>query len=499
MFEKIKLLTKLDRERLLIYLNYIGIVFALSYGFFLRWKLYIANRSLWIDAASLANDVIHSSYADLFKPFADEQSAPSGFLIVTKFIGSFFNYNEYSLLFLPLLFGVASMALFTILSLQMLGRKAAYIAVIIFSLSSTVIYYSAEYKPYSADVFFAILLIYLVNITIKNNFSNRSFLALGLAGLLAIWFSFAALFIIAAISLAMFWSVYSDKKNKPYFKKTLLLLSAWLVYYVIIFFLVINRSVQPAMYVYHATGFAPFPIRSFKDIQWYIDTATLVFAHPLGMGRLFQLPLLCLCAGIIVFLKKTNRLTSIILFTPLLFLFMASLLKKYPILTGHNEINSRLILFIVPILCLCIAQGAWYFLQNKSLVIYTLFVMVLLNFSIFSNHNRYLKEETRPLVEYIQQKKLPGDSIYVYKAAIPAFRYYTRNAPMDYFAGNYHPTNPQGYVDEFSTLPHTGRYWLIFSHDFEAKEKILLTYLNSEAKKLDEKKTKGASLYLYSY
>lgn len=486
----------LSQDKILTFVNDLGLVFALVYGLYLRLRLYFSNRSLYLDTASLANDVLNSPYLDLLKPLPSGQSAPAGFLVVTKWIGSLFNYNEYSLLFLPLMFGMASLVLFTVLSLYILGRKAAYIAVIIFSLSSSAIYYSAEYKQYSGDVFFTTLLLLLAVIVIKKHFSTPALISLSLAGLFAIWFSHTSLFIVPAVSLGLLYSIYLEKKHYPALKKVASLLFIWLLYYGVIFLLVINPSVQPSMYNYFAAGFAPWPIHSLQDIQWYVDVITQVIRYPLGFSRVFEISMVCMLAGLILFLNKANRYIGVMLLVPLLFLFIASILRTYPIIPAYSEVDSRLVLFVLPILGLAIAEGAWYFTHNQGLFIAGIFIVFLLSSQLFFPTYPSQQEETRPLIEYMDSHKLPSDKIYVYRFTVPAFQYYTRAQPVNYVPLAY---NPPDYTTQLTRLSPPDRLWLIFSHIDDVAKQPILDYLDTQAQKIDEQNTEGASLYLYSY
>ena len=54
-------------------------------GFFLRFRQYLANRSLWVDEARLANNILERSVLELIKfPLLFNQSAPGGDPLVNE-------------------------------------------------------------------------------------------------------------------------------------------------------------------------------------------------------------------------------------------------------------------------------------------------------------------------------------------------------------------------------------------------------------------------------
>ena len=128
---------------------------SLIVGFLFRFRMYIQERSFWLDTANLANNVVEKKYADLWKLLDGNQSAPVGFLFASHFVGTFFDYSELSLLFLPFMFGTGALLLFLIFSVDVLGLKVAPLAFLPFSFCSTAIYYSGEFKQYSGDLFLA--------------------------------------------------------------------------------------------------------------------------------------------------------------------------------------------------------------------------------------------------------------------------------------------------------------------------------------------------------
>src|SRR5690606_8442193 len=131
----------------------------IALGVFLRLRQYLANRSLWVDEASLALNIIHRTFAELVQPLDYEQGAPLGFLFIQKFFVLVFGNQEYVLRLFPLISGIVSTYLIYRIASEYFGKFGIF-ATFLFAISEWMIYYSSELKQYSSDVMIALLLIY---------------------------------------------------------------------------------------------------------------------------------------------------------------------------------------------------------------------------------------------------------------------------------------------------------------------------------------------------
>src|SRR5688572_28999727 len=84
-------------------------------GFLLRLRQYLMGRSLWLDEAMLALNIVNRNLGDLFKPLDYDQGASIGFMLVEKTFGLIFGRNEFSLRLFPFLVGLVSLWLFYLL------------------------------------------------------------------------------------------------------------------------------------------------------------------------------------------------------------------------------------------------------------------------------------------------------------------------------------------------------------------------------------------------
>ena len=98
----------------------VGIVAALIWGAYLRIEMYFLDRSLWVDPANLALNIINKDYRGLLGTLEGGQAAPVGFLFVSKVVGSLFDYSEMALIFFPFLMGLLALLLFLPLSVRTL-------------------------------------------------------------------------------------------------------------------------------------------------------------------------------------------------------------------------------------------------------------------------------------------------------------------------------------------------------------------------------------------
>jgi len=146
----------LQKKKLL--LTQISLIFIFAYGIFLRVNEYLANRSLWLDEASLALNIIDKSFRQLItQPLDYNQAAPAGFLLLTKILVLLLGDSEFTFRLIPFISGIASLFLFYVFLKKNTSKSSMLIALGLFSFSYIMLRYATEFKPYSSDVMFALI------------------------------------------------------------------------------------------------------------------------------------------------------------------------------------------------------------------------------------------------------------------------------------------------------------------------------------------------------
>lgn len=159
--------------------------------------------SLWLDEASLALNVMTRSYGALLQPLDWGQAAPVGFLWLERAIASHADAPDAWLRLVPWCAGAALPWLLWRLGQRMVGTGAGALAAIGAAGSLLALRYSTEAKPYASDAAIAAALLLLARDASDDPAQSRRWWALGAGMVLAVLFSLPAVFVIAAVAVAL--------------------------------------------------------------------------------------------------------------------------------------------------------------------------------------------------------------------------------------------------------------------------------------------------------
>ena len=468
-------------------------------GVGLRVRMYLENRSLWLDPAMLALNVVNKDASELLGRLDMNQAAPPGFLLAAKAVGSLFGYSEYSLYVLPCLFGIAAFLLFIRLSIAVLGPLRAPLAFVPMATCSTAIFYCGEFRPQSADLFLTVLVLTVAHAVLTNDWKIQSIAAFVTVGIVAVWFSYAVVFVIAGTGFGLMLVALISGKPRS-FRRITVAVAIVMLHFLLLYLLHIRPSIGSDLYAANSAAFAPVVPTAKSQLWWWILALTGYFHYPLGFRGFIFVPLVGLLTGVVASLssRKSAPIAAVV-GMPMVALFVASGIGLYPITTGMHEVRARFVLFTVPITLLFIAGGTSRLceLVGKKKFFSWLIVAFLVLPSLAGGFAapRFHGQEMRPLTEYLVDHIKPGETVYVFHASVPAFRFYTRQDPVVFFAGRRPQKGPRDLAKDLRHARNGGRLWVVVSHAYGGERQIIRRVLKSMGGRVSVHRYRGAVLF----
>jgi hypothetical protein len=481
-------------------------------GIVLRLRQYAANRSFWQDEACLALNLVNRTFGGLTRPLDYEQGAPVAFLFIEKSIMAMLGNKDYILRLFPLISGILAIYLLYRIAREYFGMTGM-LAVLMFSISSTLILYSSELKQYSSDGMVALLLIFLSLPRMGKSVRGGDFLLLGGVGIFAIWISHPSTFILAGIGLVM---AFERFLRKDYLSLAWLLGvgCVWLValgaeYFFSLRYLVADSYLQ----FYWRKAFLPLP--PWENLGWFVKTYYSFLLMSLGRTDwILSLVFLALAGIGVVSLLARNWKVALVVILPFLMVSVASALNKYPL-------KDRFMLFLVPLGLLLMAEGVGrihrflvHWNRTPALIVSGVLVLSVFYLPASTTFQSFkwplMLEHIKPVLDYVKDHKAPSDVVYVYHGAMPAFDYYAPFYGLDtgnVIIGAFETNNKvalQNFFDDVKNLDGRSRVWLIFSHIVDCggckgdPKAFYIQYLDGLGTMLDQFHAAGADAYLYN-
>lgn len=466
------------------------------FGVFLAIYQFLFNRSLWLDEASLALNIINKDFMELIKPLDYHQVAPIGFLFIEKIAVLVFGKNELSLRIFPLISFLVSIPFFYLLSSKLVKNNLiALISTSIFSVTLSLLRYSSEVKQYSIDVLITIIILYY-SLTLQPN-KNEALIRYAIIGSIAVWFSNISIIILfVSGGYFLYFECYQNKNFKILFS-FLFWVTSFLVYY---YLFIHNHPSTGLMIIYWEKYFLPLNPFS-KDFYSFLLIANRdIYGGLLGFNRFWFIPFLISLSSIRFMLKYRKYTLLYFCVTPIIVHLLLSSLALYPF-------SERLILYITPLIIIIYSIGLYHLFEftNKKILRVPSFLLILPVLMMFYPiHLQFPleKEEIKKSLDYIEKNIKKKDIIYVYYGSHRAFTFYKEakiiNLKNEIIVGTSHRNKNYEYDHELLNLK--GKVWLLFSHVYSFKgfneEKYMVEFLLSKGSELlDIKNYKNSSVY----
>ncbi len=470
-------------------------------GLGLRTVQYARNRSLWLDEALLALNILHRPASGLFQGLDYHQGAPVGFLLLEKLATKLAGGGELTLRAFPLAFGFVGLFFFWRMAKLYVDPGAIPFALSLFAFCGSLIYYSSEVKQYSSDVAVTIMLLWLLSKLAGGPLTSDELVRSSALGALAIWVSHPAVFILSGAGLALL--VFALVRNDwPRLARMSWVCGIWALSFAICYFV----SLQPlskdhSLLDFWRDYFPPQPLWSWKTLRFLIEGSLKLFDDP---AQLLSSAGAVICVLGCINLARKNSLRFWLLSAPLLATALAGILHRYPL-------GGRFLLFALPILFLMIGEGAIAIAEaggRFARPVQIFLLVLLLAKPVWLDVRSLIYErnpdDIKPAIQYAQAHQQPGDGWYVYHFARYQFWYYAQiyqMRPRLVRIGVDCGTESACYAEDLDPLRGQPRVWILFSHirvqEGRSEEEIVLNHLDHLGVRVDAYKSIGARAYLY--
>jgi hypothetical protein len=484
---------------------------AILLGIFLRLRLYLLNRSLWADEASLAMNLVTRGFGELTQLLDYHQAAPIGFLFIEKLSILIFGNHDYIMRLFPLIAGFFSCYLMYRIARASFGAFGLF-AVFMFSISWWLVYYASELKQYGSDIMVALLLVYLATNCLRENVRAKDFLTLGIVGAIVLWISHPSVFIMVGIGLALVLEKFTRKSFAPW-AWILGIGLVWVASFGLEYLLSLRHIVADGYLVrYWRRAYVPLP--PWSDKSWFKDTyySFLFFAFHRADDLMAVVTVSLASVGALSLLIRDRKI-ALLTILPFVIVLVVSALQRYPL-------KDRFMLFLIPFALFLMAEGLrgmyWLVAKWNSSVaaifsgILALAVIWQIAPLTYEKAISSAKEDIRPVLAYVAENRLPDDIVYVFHRTDPVFKYYAPFYGLEtgnVIIGVYSPSKSvalRGYEEDVYRLVGNERVWFIFSElidclecEGEDTQAFYLAYLDAVGRPTDSFDGPGANAYLY--
>ena len=460
------------------------------------------NRSLWLDESLLAVNLIQKDYRALLLPLDHNQVAPILFLWIERFFVQFFGPGEMSLRAFPVLCALLSIVLFWNVSRKIIPDDATrLLALALFVLSPSFVYFATEVKQYMADV----LVLLAVYHALLSSFRYRM-AVLSLLGVVSLFLSHAGVLIL--FTAAIYLLCESSGKHVPVRARYAVIpvFAIWLAGFTVCYVLFIDgHPHRGEMMNYWQQAFPPGNLISRDFVVWSLKKTIMLFTGILAFPEEYRLfiPFIGVYVAGVAHLVRTKKYALLFLLTfPVLLHAVIAYFRVYPF-------DHRLILYQLPLFVLTISIG--FGAVKDALVRVTglsrapLLFLLPAGIYLFQILRDFPveREEIKRSIRFMNESVAPGDAVYVYHGAAEAFRYYRETGRVAFGNPAVFGRRHDGYPEVFAAdiAPFRGRTWVLFSHlnpfQTQAEASFILDYCSGRGVLLKSFETTGSAVYLF--
>lgn len=448
----------------------------------------LGHQILTGDEAWAANCVLEPTIKEtIFCKLQTATNRPPLFLIATKSVISILGKSEFAFRLIPAILGSVSIILIYLLSRKITKNETiAILSAALFAFNPIIIIYSRVFKPYIGDVFFALLLFYLVEVYISKKYNLKYLVILTIVSIIAIWFSYTAIFIVPTIAIRIIFELYKHTKTKHKFlklhqneiTKTIIYFVLITINFLIHYIFIIKRLTEMKSLVnfweeyfimsHNFAGISNFIIGHSYSIFAYISQASQVGTHNYYYYINPKITLALFIIGLIIIMMKKKYSMIIYCFVPVILVILASAIKKYPYGGARPD------LFLIPFIFIYIAITIYYLIslfkkhKTTTTILALIIIIIFLTSTIKPFSEPEQKEEIESMMTFYKENKLLDDYTYLLYRNQHQFMYYGGSLNKSTVVIEYGVSQELNYYPPIlnTTIKkvRSNRLWLIFAH-----------------------------------
>jgi len=390
-------------------------------GAALRLRELLGRRSLWLDEAMLANNVVRRGWWRLTEPLDDNQGAPVGFLWAQRAAVNAFGDNEYAHRALPFVAGLAVLVLVYLVARRLASARVAAAAVALAALCPPLVRYAAEAKQYSVDAAVALAVTWLA-LRARDpgpqggGGGTRAVAAWGAGSAAAVWLSHYAVFVVAGTAAVLVASLAGRRRAAAVAGA-----AAAAVSFAALYALSLRElGANPVLTGYWAAGFPPPGAGAGSAGAWLARRVPAVLGGTAGFRPAALAGALVVAGAATLWAAPGRRRALALLAAPSAVLVAAAGARAYPL-------AGRLALGAVPALVVLAAAGLdarprWARAAAGAGVAVLAAGWLGPAASIVRSPTTIA--EIRPVLEEVAARFGPGDHLVVHDVTEPPARYY---------------------------------------------------------------------------
>ena len=433
--------------------------FAVLAGVALRIMLYLRDPSVWHDEAALLVNVIDKTFAQLSGPLEFAEAAPPLFMWLERAVVVSIGSDTFAVRLPVLLAGCATVLVMVPLARRILAPRAVPLALAVVALSQKLLAHSVEAKPYVIDALCAAALAWMFLRSRMWKPVTRLLTFAALAPWL-LWLSYPAVFGVGGIVLALLIDERPHWNDRLACAAGLLIVTTFVAFAALVAGPVRAQHAAPLWQIWRAA--LPDYARWWTVPGWLIRETIGIADY--GFRPLGGLLLVAAFVGVRAIWRR-DRALAIAFGAPWGLAVVAALAGQYP------YAGSRVLVFTLPALAICSAEGADVFVTMYGTAVRRLTrvaVGAAVAGALFLAARDAVDGGDRPdaakAARFVLSRLAPGDA---WEAPYWEYRYYLRS--------------PGSSVDRTSSAPNSGRLWVIIHGSSLADRERLLQSLYRRA------------------